>query len=83
MKSKEKIQRNKKEEFPFWFCIKPEKVTVTSHEGRLSLETTAEAEEKVSNPKLSREDDELCTASLRVQDRDTIFDISFFTKYRS
>jgi hypothetical protein len=56
---------------------------VTSQEGRLSLETAAEAEVKVSNPKVSREDDELCTASRRVQDKGTIFDILFFTKYRS
>jgi hypothetical protein len=48
-----------------------------------SLETTAEAEEKASNPKVAREDDELCTASHRVQEKDTIFDISFFTKFRS
>jgi hypothetical protein len=31
---------------------------VTSQEGRLSLETAAEAEVKVSNPKVSRDDDE-------------------------
>jgi hypothetical protein len=82
VKTKEKMQRNKKEEFPIWFCKKSENVTVSSHEGRHSLEKTAEAEE-VSNPKVGREDDELCTAYRRVQDKDTIFDISFFTKFRS
>jgi len=50
------MQKNVKEEFPIWFCKKSENVTVT---GRLSLETTAEAEEEVSNPKVAREDDEL------------------------
>jgi hypothetical protein len=63
VKIKEKMQRNKKEEFPIRFCKKSEKVTVTSHEGRLSLETKAEAKEEVSNPKVAKEDDELCTAS--------------------
>lgn len=83
MKTKEKMQSNKNEEFPILFCKKSEKVTVTSHEGKLSLETTAEAEEEVSNPKVAREDDELRTAPRRVQDKDTIFDITFFTKFRS